>query len=259
MSLVLSGVCVRHGKREVVHGVDACAAGGRIVAVIGRNGSGKSSLVRAVAGVHSGAWSGGVSWNGQDLRSLSPRRRAAMVAYVPQHPLVAAEFTAREVVELAGAVCPRRHQDVDEAMESLGVSALASRLFSQLSGGERQRVVVARAFAQHDPGGLLVLDEPMSAMDLAEQHRVCRHLRRLADTGTVVLVVLHDLALADAIADDVWWLEHGKLRAGGAKQHVLTVAELQDGFGVEFSRPDGVIRAVVGGSGPSLGASIIDS
>lgn len=245
MSLALDALCVWHGARDAVRDVHVHAPAGRIVAVIGRNGSGKSSLVRAVAGVHAGRMSGSVSWKGQDLACVGAIERARSVAYVAQRPLVAADFTAREVVGLAGAVVPRSALQLERAIEAVGVGELVDRPFAALSGGEQQRVVLARALAQHDLGGLLVLDEPFSAMDLAEQHRVAGALQCLAGAGSLVLIVLHDLALADALADDVWWMDAGRLRANGARSTVLQEAALAAGFGVAFERVGGGLRPIV--------------
>jgi iron complex transport system ATP-binding protein len=167
------------------------------------------------------------------------------VAYVAQRPIVAADFTAREVVELAGSVVPRSTAQVERAIDALGLVELAGRPFASLSGGEQQRVVLARAFAQHDLGGLLILDEPFNAMDLAEQHRVAGALRCLAGAGSLVLVVLHDLALADAMAHEVWWMQQGSLRASGPRDEVLAAPALAVGFGVEFERTDGALRPIV--------------
>ena len=245
MSLVIDALSVWHGTREAVRGVTVSAAAGRIVAVIGRNGSGKSSLVRAVAGVHAGRRSGAVVWRGGDLMTSSAVNRARSVAYVAQRPLVAADFTAREVIGLAGAVLPRSTEHIERAIDALAVRELVDRPFSALSGGEQQRVVLARAFAQHDLGGLLILDEPFNAMDLAEQHRVAGALQCLASAGSLVLVVLHDLALADALAHEVWWMEVGRLRASGLRESVLSEAALGAGFSVTFERVAGTLRPIV--------------
>lgn len=245
MSLVIESMDVWHGDRQAVRGVVVRASAGRIVAVIGRNGSGKSSLVRAVAGVHAGRLSGSATWHGHDLARMPAADRARSVAYVAQRPLVAADFTAREVIGLAGAVVPRTADRLERAIDALGVRDLVDRPFAGLSGGEQQRVVLARALAQHELGGLLVLDEPFNAMDLAEQHRVAGALQCLASAGSLVLVVLHDLALADALAHDVWWMDAGRLRASGPREAVLREPDLARGFGVPFERVAGSLRPIV--------------
>ncbi|MBM4109919.1 MAG: ABC transporter ATP-binding protein [Phycisphaerae bacterium] len=245
MSLILDSICVWHGARAAVHGVSVSAPPGRIVAVIGRNGSGKSSLVRAIAGVHVGRSSGSATWQGRELAASTAAERARRVAYVAQRPLVAANFTAREVIELAGAVVPRSAEHIERAVDALAVHELLDRSFAALSGGEQQRVVLARALAQHDAGGLLILDEPLSAMDLAEQQRVAGALQAVASAGSLVLVVLHDLALADALAHSVWWMEAGRLRASGLREAVLSETALLEGFGVPFERVGDSLRPIV--------------
>jgi iron complex transport system ATP-binding protein len=245
LSLIIDRMCVWHGPRQALREVSISAAAGRIVAVIGRNGSGKSSLVRAIAGVHAGRRSGAALWHGRDLTTCSAADRARSVAYVAQRPFVAADFTAREVIGLAGAVVARSTEHVGRAIDALAVRDLLNRPFAALSGGEQQRVVLARAFAQHDLGGLLILDEPFNAMDLAEQHRVAGALQCLASAGSLVLVVLHDLALADALAHEVWWMEAGRLRASGRRDAVLSESALSLGFGVAFERVGGSLRPIV--------------
>ncbi|MBM4051622.1 MAG: ABC transporter ATP-binding protein [Planctomycetes bacterium] len=245
MSLVIDSMSVWHGARTAVQGVSVSAPPGQTVAVIGRNGSGKSSLVRAIAGIHAGRCSGSVVWKGRELSTCSAADRARCIAYVAQRPLVAADFTAREVIGLAGAVVARSTEQLERAIDALAVHDLMDRPFAALSGGEQQRVVLARALAQHDVGGLLVLDEPFNAMDLAEQHRVAGALQCLAGAGSLVLIVLHDLVLADALAHTVWWMEAGRLRASGPRASVLSEAALGAGFGVAFERVGGSLRPIV--------------
>ena len=185
--------------------------------------------------------------DGEPAHRMAPYFLAQKVAYVPQRSTVAAAFTVREIVELGRYVLPVNHQRVDDALARLQLTDLAHRPYAELSDGQQQRVTLARALAQlnfrqssdkrEDAAEVesphLVLDEPMSAMDLRHVRDVVSLLRELSSQGVTILIALHDLTLAAAIADDVWLLEDGTMTAGAADE-VLTVQRLREVYGVPF-------------------------
>lgn len=230
--------------------VTASSGPGRIIALVGRNGSGKSTLLRLAAGLLTPT-AGTIEWNGSDLRKLAALQRARSVAYVSQRPQLSIALTVRDCIGL-GQYAVRSSESaacvVDEAMSEMQLTALADRTFHDLSAGEQQRSLVARALVQHQCDGLLALDEPFSNLDPGEVSRVASVLRARACAGGLIVVAMHDLPLADQLADEVWWLERGKLIAVGAPAHVLTVERLRAVFRCEFARNShGLSQCVAGG------------
>lgn len=230
----------RIGRTPLLDGVDLTIAPCRLTAVIGPNGAGKSTLLRCLCGEIAPA-SGRITLDGTpiaawDLVALARRR-----AVLPQQVTLDFPLTAREVVALgrgphrgvADAAADRRA--VDAALDAADVAALADRCYPTLSGGEQQRVQFARALAQiHGTASApayLLLDEPTASLDLAHQSAVLRVARGLADTGTGVLAILHDLNQAARFADEVVLLRRGRVFAAGPPAGVLTAATVEAVFG----------------------------
>ncbi|MBA2340409.1 MAG: ABC transporter ATP-binding protein [Pyrinomonadaceae bacterium] len=220
---------------EVVRGATLAIERGTLAALIGANGSGKSSLVRLLAGILTPR-SGEIFFDGEPLSAIEPRKRAMRIAYVPQTINSVFPFTALEVVltgrsPYAGRFRFETNRDQEIAREALAaVDALhlAPRSVMELSGGERQMVALARALAQQPQ--CLLLDEPSSALDLKHRAALIRHLRRLRDEqGMTALVVTHDLGLLDPAFDVVLAMRCGEIVARGAPAEVLrdeTLAEI---------------------------------
>jgi len=229
--LEVRGIDVELGRCRILSGADLVARPGRLVAVVGPNGAGKSTLVRAAAGMQA-VTAGSVRWDGVDVRRLRRRRLALLRAFVPQRARALGGVTVREAVEIGRAphIAPLRRptrtdQDaVDRAMTRAGCAAYARRPLTTLSAGELQRVQIAVALAQDAPA--LLADEPTAALDLGATAVVARLLRALADEGLCIVVVLHDLALAAAIADEVVVVSAGRTVARGRPAQVLTPERL---------------------------------
>jgi iron complex transport system ATP-binding protein len=229
--LAVRGLQVRLGGREIVRSADLELRRGRLVAVVGPNGAGKSTIVRAAAGLLRPA-GGTVQWDGTDVRRVGARRLSRLRAFVPQRPQVPAGITAHEAVMIGrsshvGALRRPGAADraaVDAALERSAALELGDRQLTTLSGGELQRVQLAVGLAQGAPA--LIADEPTSALDLGATATMARLLRALADDGLGVVLVVHDLALASAIADEVVVVEAGETVATGAPHDVLTTERL---------------------------------
>jgi iron complex transport system ATP-binding protein len=227
------GVEVVIGGTPILHGADLALESGRLVAVVGPNGAGKSTLVRAVAGLQK-LGGGSVRWNGTEVGRLRGRELARTRAFVPQRARVPAGVTVRQAVGIGRAphVGPlqrptRKDRDaVQAALERTGVDELAGRQMATLSGGELQRVQVAVALAQEAP--VLIADEPTSHLDLGATADMARLLRKLAGDGLGVVLVVHDLALAAAVADEVVVMAGGRSVATGAAHDVLDPERLRE-------------------------------
>lgn len=236
MSLRAHAVTVRYGRRAAVDGVTLDAAPGEVLAILGANGSGKSSLLRALAGVQ--PCGGTLAWEGQAPGSIG---------YMPQDNAMRAALTVFEVVllgrlrSLAFRVGEQDLAAARAALVELGVADLAPRPIGELSGGQRQLVLLAQVLAA-DPR-VLLLDEPTSALDIAHQLQVLALLRdATARRGLTTIAVLHDLNAAARFADRIALMRAGRLIGLGHPAEVLTAAMLRDVYGVEvcvMAGPDG--------------------
>ncbi|MDT8284468.1 MAG: ABC transporter ATP-binding protein [Thermovirgaceae bacterium] len=214
--LSVRGLKVTLGSKEVLKGIDMDLPGGEVVALLGPNGSGKSTLIAAAGGV--GRRSGGsVDLLGEDIDTLSRRQVARRVAIVPQQTGFLMPFTVMETVLMgrfpaAGRFARLSNDDEQAAMAALEMVDLGSfgeRLVTDLSGGEAQRVAIARALAQETP--VLLLDEPVSALDPRHAMAVFRLLGSLKNEGKGVIVALHDINFALRFADRIVFLKEGVL------------------------------------------------
>ncbi len=234
-----SDLVLAHQRHEVVHGVSLELVAGQVTALVGPNGSGKSTVLRALARLHP-VGSGEVAVDGADLRALRPREFARRVALLSQSRPHPSGVTVRDVVgygrhphraRFAGWSEADRAA-VDAALETTGTTEMADRSVDQLSGGELQRTWLATCLAQDT--AVLLLDEPTNHLDLRYQVETLDLVRELADRGTAVGVVLHDLDHAAAVADRVVLLHRGRVRADGAPADVLTSAHLTEVYGIDI-------------------------
>lgn len=207
---------------------------GETVGLVGANGSGKSSLLRCVAGLRT-PLAGSVRFDGDDIRDWPARRIARCVAFVEQSVEVDSDLRLGDVVGLGRTPYRDRWRGptstdravVAAAIDQTGLTHLTDRSWRTLSGGERQRAHLARALAQQ-PRALL-LDEPTNHLDVRHQLAL---LELLAATDQTVLVALHDLALAARYCDRLVLLDHGAAVATGVPGDVLTPDRIRDVFGV---------------------------
>jgi iron complex transport system ATP-binding protein len=232
----------------VIRGISLEVTPGKLCALIGANGCGKSTLVRLFAGLLA-PLNGEILFQGKPLGSLPRREAARQIAYVPQNTAMAFPFTVLEVVLTGRSPYTPRFRFDDEkdrarAMEALDIvdaAHLAARPVTELSGGERQMVAMARALAQ-DPQ-LLLMDEPSAGLDLKHRASLARTLAALRDTrGLTSLVVTHDLHLIDPLFDYVIALRRGELLAQGKPTELLTdavLAEVYEDRHVRTRRVDG--------------------
>ena len=213
--LAVRDVTVRYARRlpPAVHGISLDVARREIVALTGPSGCGKSTILRAIAGLEP-MESGTVSWAGQDLRSVPPHRRnfgllfqdGQLFAHMTVAKNIAYGLAAR------GASRASREARVAELLETVGLPEHGDRAITELSGGERQRVALARSLAPKPR--LLLLDEPLSALDRELRERLAVDLKRmLREAEMTAILVTHDHSEADVIADRTLSMRAGKLIA----------------------------------------------
>ncbi|MEY2967101.1 MAG: hypothetical protein RLY50_1151 [Actinomycetota bacterium] len=251
-SLALENVSVDYADRTAVRGFTDTVRPGEWLCIIGPNGAGKSSLLKAVAGLadHSGR----VLVDGAPLRARSSRRRAQLVAYVPQSPVLPPGMTGAEYVMLGrnpfvthfGTESAHDVAMVRDVVERLDLADLARRDVETLSGGERQRLVIARAIAQEAP--VLLLDEPTSALDIGHQQQALELVDRLRrEHGLTVVSAMHDLTLAGIYSDRLVLMHEGSTVASGTAEDVLRPETLGEFYGVNVRvhrEPDGTVVVV---------------
>jgi iron complex transport system ATP-binding protein len=229
---------VRLGSRPALAGIDLAVQPGSFTVVIGPNGAGKTTLLRALAGLIAPS-AGSVVLGETSVARLSGIERARSIAYLPQNGTVAWPLPVTGVVALGrlphGEMpdrLPIRGRDaVTRAIHAVGLQGFETRAVTELSGGERARVLLARALATQAP--VLLVDEPVAALDPRYQLIVLDGLRAEAQAGAIVIAVMHDLSLAARFADSLVLMMEGRLLASGAPSDVLTRTNLTRGFGVE--------------------------
>nr|WP_287856190.1 ABC transporter ATP-binding protein [Klebsiella sp.] len=254
--LSLRGINAGYLKRPVIRNLNISELPcGKITVLLGPNGCGKSTLLRSLAGLNKAY--GEVLLSGENLLSLSFAERAKKVVFLPQSLPQGVHLQVLESIVVAqrasGDREPRhREAQVLTLLDQLGIAHLSLRYLDQLSGGQRQLVGLAQSLIRHPQ--LLLLDEPLSALDLNYQFHVMDLIARETRTRNMVtLVVVHDINIALQHGEHVLMLKEGELVASGAPEAVITTENLAEVFNVRSrvercsqGRPqvilDGVIR-----------------
>lgn len=221
MNLTLNNISYCYGKHPALRAVSATFAAGDMVALVGQNGSGKSTLLKCINRVVEPT-EGEVYINGVPMSELSLHKISEIVAYVPQYAEPVRFSTVFDMVLLgrkpymSGAPTKYDYAKVARAITLMGLQELAMRRVEWLSGGERQRVMIARAIAQEP--SVILLDEPIANLDIKHQFAVMKLLRELSQSGTIVVVAIHDLAQAAHFCNKTIMLKNGEMFAFGGDE-----------------------------------------
>ncbi|WP_276120608.1 heme ABC transporter ATP-binding protein [Pararhizobium qamdonense] len=235
-----SNLSVRLSGTQVLHGVSIEAAAGQLTAIVGPNGSGKTTSLKAIAGELS--YDGSVRINGHDIATLKPWELALKRAVLPQSTVISFPFTVREIVRMGLSVGAKADAaDTDriarDALEAVDLSGFAGRFYQELSGGEQQRVQLARALCQiwepvqHGEPAFLLLDEPVSSLDIRHQLTIMRLARNFCERGGGVIAIMHDLNLTAMFADQMVMMKAGRVKAAGHPREVMTDEVMEAVFG----------------------------
>jgi iron complex transport system ATP-binding protein len=241
----LIAATVELGGRPALVEADLAVGEGEVLGVIGANGAGKTTALRALMGL--ARLSGGAArLGGQPVERLSELERASLAGYLPQERRVAWNMPAWRIAALGAVHRPpgEAHTRALMALAEVGVSDLAERGVRDMSGGERARTLIARLLATGAP--LLAADEPTAGLDPEAALRVMEVLRARAKAGAAVIVTLHDLTLAARSCDRLAVMSAGRILTAAAPAEALSAANLAQAFGLAgelITSPAGVVLA----------------
>ena len=250
MSLSVRDLSFAYHRAPVLCGVGFEAHEGELLAVLGPNGVGKTTLFRCILGEQK-RYTGTIEIDGADRKRLSSREVAHRIAYIPQTHAPAFRYAVRDMVlmgtshTLSPFASPGKKQEAvaDAAMEKLGIASLSDRSFDTLSGGEQQLVYIARALAQQTK--TLLMDEPTSSLDYGNQIRVLNAVKSLAKEGYTVLLSTHNPQHALWYADRVLALKDGRVAAFGPAHETLTETLLEALYGTRVTLTDSQAGPVI--------------
>ena len=240
--LQAKALAASHAGKQVFSALDFHLASGEVVALLGPNGCGKTTLLRCLLGLHHDA-QGEVSLDGQALRRMTAAQRARIVAYVPQYHRVAFGYRVLDVVlmgRLAGRGMLARTSHADEVraravLEDLGMAAYSERAYTELSGGQRQLVLIARALVQD--AAFILLDEPVNNLDYGNQLRLLQHIRQLASEQHGILLTTHHPEHALACASRAVLMKQGEVIAQGVTDELLNEAHIRALYDLDENLP----------------------
>ena len=238
--LSFSHAAVGYGEKMVLQDVSFQVSKGEYVALIGSNGTGKSTLIKCVSGLLPLA-GGEIEICGKDSRKLKAKERARLVAVVPQSYYVDYDFTVEDIVmmgrnpyiDFRHRESKEDHEIAERAMKLTKTDVFRDRPYNELSGGERQRVILARAITQQPQ--IILLDEPTSALDLHHQIEVMELIRDLNEKENItVMAVLHDINLASRFCSRIIILKDGKVKADGTPKQIINREEMESLYNMKL-------------------------
>ena len=246
----IEDLTIQYGKKKVVENVSLTANDGEVTVVLGKNGSGKSTIMRAIAGAH--PYKGSICVNGVELKSLPGKTRATLISYMPQ-TLPCSELSVRELV-----LCGRtpylspfsfpRASDIELAdgiIAQTGLSDIADSKLSSISGGERQRAFFAMLIAQD--ANVIILDEPTANLDTDFRQKVYAFIADARKNGRTVIVVMHHISEACRLADRICVLDKGRICFEGSSKEFCVSDIPPKVFGVspiEYIGPNGEVATL---------------
>jgi iron complex transport system ATP-binding protein len=218
---------VTKNGRKILNGVDLDIQEGLFTAIAGPNGAGKSTLLKAISGESS--YEGTLEINGTNANKYSVAELSKVRAVLPQSTHVQFPFTVQQVVQLTG-----KRSNIDEVMELTGVTSWARRNYLTLSGGEQQRVQLARVLAQvwdvTSYSRYVLLDEPTSNLDLAQQQLIFSLVKHACERNIGVLAIVHDLNQVIQFADQLYFLKSGSVVANGNAKDIFKKEIIEETF-----------------------------
>jgi iron complex transport system ATP-binding protein len=234
--LEIQDITAGYGNGDIIKNISFSLNKGEFLSVLGRNGSGKSTMIKAIQGLLKDI-SGKILVDGKEMLSYKPRELAQKMAYVPQLFEVSFEFTVEEIILMGRYVHQGKFTGItaedkgiiEEIMDLTEITRLKDKIIAHLSGGERQRVFIARALAQDTP--LLFLDEPSAHLDINYQVEIYQILKRLQEEkNKTILTVEHNINLAVPYSQRLLFLKNGRIHSLGSPIELITKKNIQEVF-----------------------------
>lgn len=238
MQITVQNIHAGYGPKTILRDVSHSFSKGRVTALIGPNGCGKSTLLRAIMGFVETS-SGSIRLGGTSVTTLGRKEFARNISYLPQEAHCPDYISLGELIELGGSARNTLFggaSDDDRALyckvlDIVGLSDKVNHSVNSLSGGERQRAWIALVLAQDTD--IILMDEPVNHLDIKYQYAVLGLIRSLSTVhGKTVIVVLHDINLTAAFADEVIMLKQGQVVTAGALEDTLTSANIEHVFDI---------------------------
>ena len=234
--LEIKDLCASYGKKKVLFDINTVIEDGKFTAVIGRNGSGKSTFLSCIAS--SCKYSGSILLDERAMSEYKKRDLAKKISYLPQN-LPITPFTVRETaafgrepyLDLSGKLNDEDIMIVTNALKKCGISHLSEKRMNEISGGERQMAYLAMMMAQD--ADIMLLDEPTTYMDAPNAREFMNILTSERDRGKTVVAVMHDLTGAVKYADNVILIDGGRLIFAGTKEECLAKKVIENIMKVE--------------------------
>lgn len=239
--LKIDNLSTSYGKIKVLFDINTVIEDGKFTAIIGRNGSGKSTFLSCLAS--SIRYSGKILLDGRAISEFKKRDLAKKISFLPQN-LPSTPFTVREsaafgrepYTDLSGKLTDEDKKAVADAIERCGISHLSEKRMNEISGGERQMAYLAMMLAQN--ADIMLLDEPTTYMDAPNAREFMKILTEERDQGKSVVAVMHDISAAIRHADNVILIDNGKIAFSGKKEEAIESKLIEKTMGVNSYKLD---------------------
>lgn len=235
--LRLNNISCNYGSENIIEAISFDVKKGEILSILGANGSGKSTLLKAIVGLL--PYKGNLLLDGIESKDLSVKKRASLVAYVPQSTVIPFEFNVLEVVLMGrfhdssfGLNYSKEDEDLAlKALSQVGIEDFSQKIYRYLSGGQRQLVLIARALAQQSP--LIIMDEPVTGLDLGNQIRLLDLMEELSSLGHTVVQTTHNPDHALRVSQKVVWIHNRNILSFGEPNIVVNPENIRKVYQVE--------------------------
>ncbi len=240
MSIKLQNLCFNYGEQNVLSDLSFKIKKGSFCAVMGANGAGKSTLFKCILGLNKN-YTGNVFIDEQNINKLTNKALAKKIAYIPQNSYTAFNYSVIDMVLMGtasnlnqfGAPLKKDIENAKECMKKIGIEHLCDRNYTKLSGGERQLVLIARALAQN--AKIIIMDEPISNLDYANQIKIMLQVKKLASDGYTILQAIHSPDQVLLYFDEMIAIKNGKIIAQGKPSTTITETLIEQLYGIKVT------------------------